>query len=111
MKKLFKCTVCGFIYEGDIAPEHCPKCKAPREKFVELNEEEAGKVRRSDFTNDLHMKLVTLCMEIDKLSDVGIEDNLDPMCVAVFTTAKKYSWELKQLAKAEIAGHIGKGKW
>ena len=26
MKKLFKCTVCGYIAEGEVAPEKCPKC-------------------------------------------------------------------------------------
>ncbi|MCD7818739.1 MAG: NADH peroxidase, partial [Lachnospiraceae bacterium] len=28
MKK-FVCTVCGYFYEGDAAPEVCPICKAP----------------------------------------------------------------------------------
>ena len=32
----FKCTVCGYIHEGDDAPAVCPRCKQPREKFVEL---------------------------------------------------------------------------
>ncbi|MBR6183219.1 MAG: rubrerythrin family protein [Bacteroidales bacterium] len=32
----FKCTVCGYIHEGDEAPAVCPRCKQPREKFVEL---------------------------------------------------------------------------
>ena len=35
MKK-WKCTVCGQIVEGDHAPEQCPLCKQPAEKFVEL---------------------------------------------------------------------------
>ena len=34
MKK-FVCTVCGYIHEGDAAPEFCPICKAPAEKFKE----------------------------------------------------------------------------
>ena len=29
----FVCTVCGYVYEGDAAPEQCPVCKAPAEKF------------------------------------------------------------------------------
>ncbi|MDY3978731.1 MAG: NADH peroxidase [Tidjanibacter sp.] len=37
MKK-FRCTVCGYIHEGNEAPEKCPQCKAPKEKFVELTE-------------------------------------------------------------------------
>ena len=34
MKK-FVCTVCGYVHEGDSAPEFCPVCKAPASKFVE----------------------------------------------------------------------------
>ena len=34
MKK-FVCTVCGYVYEGEAAPEKCPQCKAPASKFVE----------------------------------------------------------------------------
>ena len=41
----------------------------------------------------------------------GIEDNLDPGCVHVFELAKQYAWEIKQMAKAELAGHIAKGKY
>ena len=29
MKK-FVCTVCGYVYEGEAAPEECPVCKARR---------------------------------------------------------------------------------
>jgi rubredoxin len=38
MKK-WKCTVCGYIHEGPEPPETCPVCGAPREKFVEVEEE------------------------------------------------------------------------
>ena len=34
MKK-FVCTVCGYVHEGDSAPEKCPVCKVPAEKFAE----------------------------------------------------------------------------
>jgi len=35
MKK-FRCTVCGYIHEGDSAPEFCPQCKVPASKFEEV---------------------------------------------------------------------------
>ena len=35
----WKCTVCGYIHEGDTPPENCPVCKQPKEKFVKLEEE------------------------------------------------------------------------
>ncbi len=39
MKKKFICAVCGYIYEGDEAPEKCPICKAPASKFSELKDD------------------------------------------------------------------------
>ncbi|NRY62386.1 NADH peroxidase [Clostridium beijerinckii] len=38
MKK-FVCTVCGYIYEGETAPEKCPVCGVGAEKFVEQSGE------------------------------------------------------------------------
>lgn len=32
----FVCQVCGYVYEGDKAPDVCPICKAPKEKFSVL---------------------------------------------------------------------------
>ncbi|MEG1555323.1 MAG: NADH peroxidase [Bacteroidales bacterium] len=37
MKK-FICTVCGYVHEGDSAPEFCPQCKQPASKFKILDE-------------------------------------------------------------------------
>ncbi|MCI8628531.1 MAG: NADH peroxidase [Firmicutes bacterium] len=34
MKK-FVCSVCGYVHEGDSAPEQCPICKASSDKFTE----------------------------------------------------------------------------
>ncbi len=34
----WKCTVCGYIHEGDEAPEQCPICKQPKEKFIKLED-------------------------------------------------------------------------
>lgn len=38
MKK-FVCSVCGYVYEGDAAPEKCPQCGAPASKFTEQSGE------------------------------------------------------------------------
>ena len=38
MKK-FVCPVCGYIHEGEHAPEKCPLCKVPGEKFNEMTGE------------------------------------------------------------------------
>lgn len=111
MKKLFKCTACGYIHEGDDAPDKCAKCGAPKEKFVELDKEATDKIYASDRTNDIHMEIIALAIKIQKLSLEGIDLNLDPPCVGVFNAAKDEAWVIKQRSKAEIAGHVGKGKW
>lgn len=111
MKKLFKCSVCGFVSEGTEAPHVCPKCGAPKDQFVELSSEEAEKIYHSDRTNDIHMELINLAAKMVKLCEEGIEINLDPPCVAVFEKAKSEAWVIKQRSKAEIEGHMKKGKW
>ena len=37
----FVCSVCGYVHEGDSAPERCPQCKVPAEKF---NKQDEGKM-------------------------------------------------------------------
>ncbi|HUX79410.1 MAG TPA: NADH peroxidase [Alphaproteobacteria bacterium] len=34
MKK-FICSVCGYVFEGNEAPDQCPQCKSPKGKFTE----------------------------------------------------------------------------
>ena len=38
MKK-FVCPVCGYVHEGETAPEACPLCKVPGSKFIEQSSE------------------------------------------------------------------------
>ena len=35
----YVCSVCGYVHEGDSAPESCPQCKAPASKFTEQSGE------------------------------------------------------------------------
>lgn len=108
---LWKCTVCGYIHEGEKAPEKCPKCGAPAEKFISLSEEDSKKITTSERTNDIHMELAGLAAKMIALCDEGIGIGLDPPCVEVFKKAKAEAGVIKQRSKAEIAGHIAKGKW
>lgn len=39
MAKKWVCPVCGYVHEGETAPERCPQCKVPGEKFKELVDE------------------------------------------------------------------------
>jgi uncharacterized membrane protein len=50
MKK-WKCTVCGYIHDGDEPPEKCPVCGATKDKFVEVLpeiEEKTEKVKEPE---------------------------------------------------------------
>lgn len=72
MKK-FVCTVCGYVHEGDSAPEKCPICNALAEKFNEMTEEadyvtkhivgEAQTVE-DDIKEDLRANFNGECMEV-----------------------------------------------
>jgi len=108
---LWKCSVCGYTYEGSEAPDKCPKCESPKEKYQALSDEDAKKVYDSDRTNDIHAAIITYAMKIKGLAKEGIEINLDTTCVALFKQAHDEAWTIKQRSKAEIAGHISKGKW
>lgn len=44
--KKFKCKVCGYIHEGDAAPDKCPVCQAPSSEFEEIVEPGAEKPKK-----------------------------------------------------------------
>ena len=35
------CKVCGYVYEGDNAPDQCPVCKAPASQFEKVEEKKS----------------------------------------------------------------------
>ena len=41
MAKKFKCLVCGYVHEGETAPQECPLCFVGPEDFKEITDEEA----------------------------------------------------------------------
>jgi len=109
--KMWRCGVCGYIHDGEEAPEKCPKCGAPKEKFTALEEAAAEKIEVSRYTNSLQMELSTLMETVKDLCIAGIEDDLDPPCVSIFKETLKFATETQQKIKAEIQSHISKGKW
>ncbi len=40
--KKFKCKVCGYVHEGDKAPEKCPVCQAPSSEFEEIKDDDGA---------------------------------------------------------------------
>jgi rubrerythrin len=35
----FICSICGYVHEGEVAPEKCPQCSAGAQKFLEKTDE------------------------------------------------------------------------
>lgn len=69
----FVCTVCGYVYEGDAAPEKCPVCKAPAYKFKAMDEEVTWAAEHvvgvaqgapEDIMNDLRANFMGECTEV-----------------------------------------------
>jgi rubredoxin len=107
----WKCSVCNFIWEGDSPPEKCPKCGAPASSYNQLKEDEVRLIERSRFTNELHIELLDILPRLLEIAEEGIEDNLDPRCTALFQRLKSDATFLMASTKAELEGHMKKGKW
>lgn len=69
----FVCQVCGYVYEGEAAPEKCPVCGAPAEKFTAMQDEMVwasehvvgvAKGVSEDILNDLRANFTGECSEV-----------------------------------------------
>ncbi len=108
---MWRCGVCGYIHDGDSAPDKCPKCGSPKEKFAQIEAAAAKLIERARHTNHLHMKMAAKLGKVIKIADKGIDDNLDPGCLEIFTKAKEQANILIHSIRAELQGHMNKGKW
>jgi len=111
MSAKWRCTGCGYIHDGDAAPEVCPKCGAPASAFEQLDEAAANLIERSRRTNMLHGQLVAACRDIEGVCKAGLEDALDPGCVDVFEKALQSAYVVMKMSMAEMQIHMKKGKW
>ena len=69
----FVCQVCGYVHEGDSAPEECPICHAPASKFTEQSGEKTwaaehvvgvAKGAPEDIISDLRANFEGECSEV-----------------------------------------------
>ena len=111
MMKLFRCGVCGYVHDGSDAPDHCPKCGSPKEKFSEITGDAKTLIEKSRRTNEYHTAVMSLYQKINKWGKIIEEENLDPNCVAIAKRLQKDSHESIQSIKAELEAHMKKGKW
>ncbi len=108
---IFRCLVCGYLHDGNEPPAQCPKCGSDSSHFTEVPQDEADKIIRSRFTNDLHLQLSATLDNVIMITEEGISDDLDPGCVDVFSKTRNWALESKKMITAELAGHMKKGKW
>ena len=118
MKK-FICTVCGYIHEGDAAPEKCPLCKAPASKFNEMVETEGGlefadqhvigvaKGCDEEMIKDLNNHFMGECTEVGMYLAMSRQADREgyPEVAEAF---KRYAWEEAEHASkfAELLGDM-----
>ncbi len=73
MKK-FVCSVCGYVYEGDVAPEKCPQCGASSDKF---NEQTSGDLSWADG------HVIGVAKDVDSEVVEGLQANFMGECTEV----------------------------
>lgn len=121
MKKKFICTVCGYVHEGDAAPEKCPQCGVPASKFKEL-EEQSGAIQfvqehvigiakdygvDEEMIKDLNAHFNGECSEVGMYLAMSRQADREgyPEVAEAF---KRYAWEEAEHAAkfAELLGDI-----
>ena len=120
MAKKFRCTVCGYIHEGDSAPEKCPLCKVPADKFVEVEEKKEGlefatvhqlgdgKGASEELWKGLQDHFMGECTEVGMYLAMSRQADREgyPEVAEAF---KRYAWEEAEHASklAELIGEVG----
>lgn len=120
MTKKFICTVCGYVHEGDAAPEKCPLCKVPANKFKEVEEgatlefvteHEIGVAKGTDeeMIKDLNAHFIGECTEVGMYLAMSRQADREgyPEVAEAF---KRYAWEEAEHA-AKFAELLGDCVW
>jgi len=76
-----------------------------------MTDQEWEVVQRSRLTNALYTELLAMTPRLIEIAKSGIEDDLDPWCVQLFEHLLKEVTFVEASAKAELEGHMKKGKW
>ena len=117
MKK-FVCQVCGYVHEGEFAPDQCPICKAASSKFTE----QAGEMHwaaehvigvaqgaSEDIMMDLRANFEGECTEVGMYLAMSRQADREgyPEVADAF---KRYAWEEAEHA-AKFAELLGDCVW
>ena len=95
--KTWVCSVCGYVYKGEVPPEECPVCHAPADKFVEQEEEMTWAAEhvigvasdvREDIKEDLRANFQGECTEVGMYLAMSRAAYREGYPEAVFTAAR-----------------------
>ncbi|WP_099465304.1 NADH:ubiquinone reductase (Na(+)-transporting) subunit C [Parabacteroides provencensis] len=62
--KKFRCKVCGYVHEGDKAPDVCPICAAPASEFEEVKAEKKGIDRNSNAYTIIYASVMVVLVAV-----------------------------------------------
>ena len=84
----WKCTVCGYIHEGDEPPEKCPVCGADRSKFVEFDpalegEDKPVSNKHQEADSKSEPQATMAVTAYDRLFDLMVKHHVHPVSVHI----------------------------
>jgi len=112
------CSVCGYVHEGDEAPEKCPQCGVPASKFKKVEESDKiqfvqehviGVARGTgeEMIKDLNAHFTGECTEVGMYLAMSRQADREgyPEVAEAF---KRYAWEEAEHAAkfAELLGDV-----
>ena len=117
MNKKFVCSVCGYVHEGNEAPEKCPLCKVSKDKFNEVVEDKLtfvtehklgdGKVENKEIVAGLNEHFMGECTEVGMYLAMSRQADREgyPEIAEAF---KRYAFEEAEHASkfAELLGDV-----
>ena len=114
----YVCQVCGYVHEGNEAPEKCPVCGAPADKFTAQSEEKVWAAEHvvgvaqgvsEDILEDLRANFNGECTEVGMYLAMSRQADREgyPEVAEAF---KRYAWEEAEHA-AKFAELLGDCVW
>ena len=99
MKK-FVCPICGYVHEGDEAPEFCPICKCPGAKFTVQDDEMTWASEH----------VVGVAKDVDEEIKKGLRMNFEGECseVGMYLAMARVAY---REGYAEIGAYYEKAAW
>ncbi len=70
------CKVCGYVHEGAEAPEKCPQCNAPKERFAQMG----GGAKTKEYADEHR---VGIAKGLDERVIEGLRANINGVCSEV----------------------------